>query len=130
MSHWATIKTEVRDLAAVHAAAVEMALTLQVAQPGQKVKARGYYATKDCDAVLKLKGPYDVALDRQPDGTYTLTTDWYGGAEKEVGKGFQKLIQLYGVNKATLEARRRGLLVQRQAGQNGAINLVLSGGAL
>ena len=36
-----------------------------------------------------LKGPYDIALNKQPDGSYGLTTDWWDGhVEKEVGKDY------------------------------------------
>lgn len=105
-------------------------LELTVAAVGEKVLARGYYGPRKCDAVLKLKGDYDVALDRQTDGTFALSVDWYGGAAREVGENFKKLLQLYGVHKATLEARRRGLTVTRQAGKGGAINLILQGGGL
>jgi hypothetical protein len=47
--------------------------------------------------------------------------------EKEVGKGYGKLLQLYVVHKATLEARKKGLSVLRRQQQNGAIKLVLMG---
>jgi hypothetical protein len=47
--------------------------------------------------------------------------------EKEVGQGYGKLLQLYGVHKATIEARKKGLSVLRRQQQNGAIKLVLMG---
>ena len=77
--------------------------------------------------VVRLKGPYDVALNRQPDGTYGLTTDWWDGhVEKEVGKSFGRLLQLYGVHKATAEARKKGYSVLRNPQSNGSIKLVLA----
>ena len=76
---------------------------------------------------MRLKGPYDVALNRQPDGTYGLTTDWWDGhVEKEVGKSFGRLLQLYGVHKATAEARKKGYSVLRNPQSNGSIKLVLA----
>jgi len=51
-------------------------------------------------------------LNKQPDGTFGLTADlWNGHVEKEVGQGYGKLLQLYGVHKATIEARKKGLSV-------------------
>jgi len=42
-------------------------------------------------------------------------------------QGYGKLLQLYGVHKATIEARKRGLSVLRRQQQNGTIKLVLMG---
>ncbi len=92
-------------------------------------QARGYYnQTTAGDYVIKLNGPYDIALNHQPDGTFGLTTDWYAGhVEKEVGSNYAKLVQLYGVHKAMLEARKKGYAVQRKQQPNGAIKLTITG---
>lgn len=126
MSHFATIHTQIKDIAALQAACKELQLPLL-----QNADARGYAAqTRRGDFVVQLNGPYDVAVNRQPDGTYGLTTDWWQGhVEKEVGPNFGKLLQLYGVHKATAEARRKGFSVLRQPQRNGSIKLVLLGGA-
>ena len=72
------------------------------------------------------KGPYDIALNQQPDGTFGLTADlWQGHVEKEVGSKYGKLLQLYGVHKASIEARKKGLSVLRPQQPSGAIKLVL-----
>ena len=47
--------------------------------------------------------------------------------ENEVGKNYGKLLQLYGVHKATIEARKKGLSVIRRQNVNGSIKLVLMG---
>ncbi|MCK5805301.1 MAG: DUF1257 domain-containing protein, partial [Lentisphaeria bacterium] len=71
-------------------------------------------------------GPYDVALQEQLDGSFRLVADlWQGHVEKELGKGFGTLKQLYGVHKATTVARRKGLSVRRQSMPDGAIRLAL-----
>ncbi len=124
MSHFTEIKTEIKDIEALRSACREMGLTLL-----QNAEARGYYENKTKgDYVIRLKGPYDIALNKQPDGTFGLTADmWIGHVEKEVGQGYGKLVQSYGVHKATLEARKTGLSVLRRQQQNGAIKLVLMG---
>lgn len=124
MSHFTTIQTQVRDVNALREACRELGLELQ-----ENAEARGYGSnTRKGDLVIKLKGPYDIAGTRQPDGTYQLATDWWGGhVEKEVGIGFGKLLQLYGVYKAQAEARRKGYTTRRQALKNGRIKLVIGG---
>ncbi len=126
MSHFTTVHTQIKDITALQAACKELRLPLL-----SNAEARGYAAqTRHGDYVIKLSGPYDIAVNLQPDGTYGLTTDWWQGhVEKEVGANFGKLLQLYGVHKATAEARRKGFSVLRQPQQNGSIKLVL-GGAL
>lgn len=132
MSHWTTVKTQIKDTAALAAAARELGLSLEIAAHGQKVTARGYARqTTEADAVVRLKGPYDIACQRQPDGTYNLTTDWYAGhVAKEVGTEFCRLKQLYTVHAATRAAQAKGLQVRRQTGPGGSINLVCTGAAL
>jgi hypothetical protein len=124
MSHFTTIKTQIKDIQALRAACDELGLAVK-----QNAQARGYYENKTKgDYVIKLKGPYDIALNKQPDGSFGITADlWEGHVENEVGKNYGKLLQLYGVHKATLEARKRGLSVVRRPHQNGAIKLVLMG---
>ena len=122
MSHFTTIKTQIKDVAALRSATKEMGLELVANED-----ARGYYSNKQRgDFVIRLKGPYDIAVNKQKDGTFGLTTDWWNGSvEKEVGKDFGKLLQLYGVHKATIEAKKKGLSVLRKSQPNGSIKLVL-----
>ncbi len=123
MSHFTEIKTQIKDIEALRSACVEMGLTLL-----QNAEARGYYENKTKgDYVIRLKGPYDVAVNRQPDGTFGLTGDfWNGHVENEVGPGYGKLLQLYGVHKAMREARKKGHLVRRSQQKDGAIKLVIA----
>ncbi len=123
MSHFTTINTQIKDIEALRSACQEMGLTLL-----QNAEARGYYENKTKgDYVIKLNGPYDIALNQQPDGTFGLTADlWNGHVEKEVGRGYGKLLQIYGVHKATSEARRKGHLVRRSQLKDGAIKLVIT----
>ena len=124
MSHFTTIQTQIKDLDALRSALGEMHLTLLT-----NTEARGYSTqSMTGDFVIRLNGPYDIAINRQPDGTYGLTTDWWAGhVEKEVGKGYGRLLQLYGVHKATREARRKGLAVRRKAQADGSIKLTVTG---
>jgi hypothetical protein len=124
MSHFTEIKTQIKDIEALRAACQEMGLTLL-----QNAEARGYYENRTKgDYVVRLKGPYDIAVNKQADGTFGLTADlWQGHVEKEVDQGYGKLLQLYGVHKASIEARTKGLSVLRRHQPNGSIKLVLMG---
>ena len=124
MSHFTEIKTQIKDIEALRFACQELGLTLL-----QNADARGYYENQiKGDYVVQLKGPYDIALNKQPDGTFGLTADlWQGHVEREVGQKYGTLLLLYGVHKATMEARKKGLSVLRRHQPNGAIKLVLMG---
>ncbi len=123
MSHFTTIKTQIKGIEALRSACNEMGLALL-----QNAEARGYYENKTKgDYVVQLKGPYDIALNKQPDGSFGLTSDlWQGHVEQEVGQNYGKLLQLYGVHKAIREARKKGHLVRRSQQENGAIKLVIA----
>ncbi|MEA3213248.1 MAG: hypothetical protein QOE70_6305 [Chthoniobacter sp.] len=124
MSHFTTITTQIKDIQALRPAIEELGFTLL-----ENAQARGYSGNSHHgDFVIGLKGPYDIALNKQPDGTYGLTCDWWNGhVEKEVGKGYGKLLQLYAAHKATMEARKRGHLVQRKKQHDGTIKLTITG---
>lgn len=124
MSHFTTIKTQIQDERALQAACGELGLQLI-----DNTNARGYGDTqRHGDLVIRLTGPYDIALNRDPEGAYELTTDWWDGhVEREVGKNFGRLLQLYAVNKASREAVGRGYVVKRQPLENGSIKLTIGG---
>lgn len=125
MSHFTTIKTQIKDVQALRSACQELGLSLL-----QNAEARGYYTnTTQGDYVIKLKGPYDVAVNEQKDGSFGLTADfWEGHVEKEVGKNYGRLMQLYAVHKATQEARKKGHLTRRSQQHDGSIKLVIAAG--
>ena len=124
MSHFTTITTQIRDVEALRLAVKELGLTL-----AENATARGYASNETKgDYVIRLKGPYDVALNKTEGGAYGLTTDWWDGhVEKETGANFGRLLQLYGVHKTMIESRKRGRLVRRQAQQDGSIKLTIGG---
>jgi len=122
VSHFTTIKTEIKDIEALRPAVTELGLTLEA-----DTTARGYGGKNIAgDYVIRLKGPFDIAVNRQSNGSHELTCDWWEGhVAREVGENYGKLLQLYGVHKAMREARRKGHVVQRRAQVNGAIKLII-----
>ncbi|WP_035600612.1 DUF1257 domain-containing protein [Haloferula sp. BvORR071] len=128
MSHFTTIKTEVRDLEALRDACTELDLVLE-----SGIMCRGYAGiNRTAHRVVRLKGPYDIAVDPSEDGgRYSLTTDWWNGhVEREVGAGFGRLLQNYGVQKTIREARTRGLRFNRRLEADGSVLVTLEGGVL
>jgi len=128
MSHFTTIQTQVRDLDALGDACVELGLELL-----PTTNCRGYGGVvRQASHVIKLKGPYDIAVEPTADNDgHGLTTDWWDGhVAKEVGVGYGRLLQSYGVHKTLREARARGLRTTRQVEADGSILLTLEGGAL
>ena len=127
MSHFTTIETQVRDLDALREACTDLGLQLLSGVP-----CRGYAgASRKAEHVIRLKGPYDIAVDPGPDNAFTLTCDWWDGhVEKETGPRHGRLLQAYGVRKTLREAQARGLRATRRLETDGSILLVLEGGAL
>ena len=122
MSHFTEVDVEIRDIEALKDACAELGLT--VAKDGQ---ARGYgESLRRAEFVICLKGPYDIAVDKQKDGRWTLTADlWNGHVEREVGPRFGRLRQLYGVHRTLREAQRLGLKAKRSVLQDGTVRLAL-----
>jgi hypothetical protein len=122
MSHFTDIDIEIRDIEALKGACAELGLPVE-----QGGMARGYAENlRRGEYVIRLKGPYDIAVDRQADGRWTLTADlWQGHVEREVGPQFGRLRQLYGVHRTLREAQRLGLKARRSVLQDGTVRLAL-----
>ena len=127
MSHFVSIQTQIRDVAALRDACDELRLGL-----AENTAARGY-ATAETPGryVIQLRGPYDIALNRESDeGPFALTTDWWQDhVAGEVGENYGRLLQFYGVHKATREAQGRGHRVRRRQLGDGTIKLSIGGAA-
>jgi Protein of unknown function (DUF1257) len=124
MSHWTGVQTEIRDIDALRAACTELGFILVA-----DAEARGFSKARlAAQFVIRLRGPYDIACNRAENGTYALTTDWWKGhVAKEVGEDYGRLLQLYGVHKATTAARAKGYLTTRRNLADGNIQLSVTG---
>jgi hypothetical protein len=85
-----------------------------------------------CIHAIKVPGSqYEIGIVNRPDGKgYTLIYDFYGPGRRimeKLGKGCEKLKQMYGVHKATIAAKQRGYMVQRQTLSCGSIKLQITG---
>ena len=129
MSHFATIQTQIKDIDALGCACDELGLRLV-----PDSTCRGYAGTvRQAAYAIKLRGPYDIAVDPSPDkdGTYGLTTDWWDGhVAKEVGANSGRLLHSSGVHQTLRDAHLRGLRSTRRVEADGSILLTLEGGSL
>jgi hypothetical protein len=119
MSHIVTIKTQIRDMAALAAAC--RLLGLQEPVHG---------------TVRMYSGVATGLIVRLPDWRYPVVVDTtkaevhfdnYGGAWGEQGQ-LDRLMQAYAVEKARLEARKAGHTMTEQALPDGSIKLVIQAG--
>jgi hypothetical protein len=120
MSHVVTVQTKVRDPAAVAAACQHLGL----AAPAQGT-AR-LYSGEATGLLVQLPGwQYPVVLDT---ATGEVRYDNFGGRWGEQAQ-LDRFLQLYAVERAKLEARKKGYQVSEQALQDGSIRLqIVEGG--
>ena len=122
MSHIVTIKTEIRDAAAVRAACQRLGL----AEPVH-------------DTVKLFSGEVTGLAVKLPDWQYPVVCDLSSGEARYDNfngrwgdqKHLDKFMQAYAVEKAKLEARRRGHSTTEQTLADGSIKLLINvaGGA-
>ena len=121
MSHIVEIKTEVRDEAAVKAACVR----LQLPTPEHKT-IRLFNATATGLCIQLPNWSYPVVCNLQ---TGQLQYDNYGGSWGEQ-KHLNSFLQGYAVEKAKLEARKKGHMCSETRLEDGSIKVTIRvGGA-
>jgi hypothetical protein len=119
VSHIVTIKTQIRDPAALAAACHRLGLSPPVAG------AAKLYSGQATGLIVQLPGwRYPLVADVQ---TGELKADNYGGRWGEQLE-LDRLLQAYCVEKARLEARRAGHSVTEQNLPDGSIRLVIQAG--
>jgi hypothetical protein len=121
MSHIVTIKTEVRDAAAVHAACRRLGLSDPV-----QGKARLFSGEASGLLVNLPDWQYPVVCDL---GLGQVRFDNFGGRWGDQNE-LDRFLQAYAVEKARIEARKKGHTVTEQPLADGTIKLTIqvSGG--
>ncbi len=120
MSHLVTIQTRIHDLAAINAACQRLGLP----QPVQGTA--NLYSGEASGLLLQLPGwQYPAVIDPQ---SGNVQYDNYDGAGGELAhlNGF---LQAYAVEKAKLEASKKGYQVSEQALHDGSIRVQIIEGA-
>lgn len=119
MSHIVTIQTQVRDAAAVAAACRRLGL------PPPVEKTVRLFSSSATGLTVQLPGwNYPVVCDL-PSGN--LKFDNFGGSWGNPAE-LDKFLQAYAVEKARLEARKKGYSVTEQALPSGEIKLTIQEG--
>jgi hypothetical protein len=122
MSHIVTIKTEVRDAAAVQAACRRLSLSQAL-----QGKAR-LFSGEVAGLVVNLPGwQYPVVCDLSSGRVYFDNFNGHWGDRNKL----DRFLQAYAVEKAKIEARRKGHTVTEQPLADGSIKLTIqvNGGA-
>lgn len=119
MSHVVTIQTRVRDNAAIQAACVRLGLS-----PPVQGKAT-LFSGEASGLLLQLPGwQYPIVVDTAEGSIKYDNYEGRWGDPAELGR----LLQMYAVEKARLEARKQGHSVTEQILQDGSIRLQIHQG--
>ena len=139
MSHVSTIDVDVKDLNAVRRMCEREGWEFRENQKtygwyGQSV---GDYPIPEgvsvedlgkCDHAIHIPGcDYEVGLIHKQGSHYTVIADLWsgGGLEKHVGEDCGRIKQLYALEKAKIEAKKKGYLCREQAAKDGSIILTV-----
>jgi hypothetical protein len=116
MSHLVSVRTQLRDPAAVAAACERLGLAAPAAGTAT------FYSGEAKGLIVQLPNwLYPLVIDTASgDARY----DTYEGAWGEPAE-FDKFVQMYSVEKAKIEARRRGHTVTEQTLEDGSIKLAI-----
>jgi hypothetical protein len=118
MSHIVTIQTKVHDPAAVASACARQGLDAPIVGA-----ARLYSGASVNGLIVRLPGwTYPAVVDL---ATGEVKYDNYGGEWGEQAH-LDKFLQLYAVERAKLEARKKGCSVNEQLLQDGSIKLQIT----
>jgi hypothetical protein len=120
MSHIVTIKTKVHDPAAVSAACTRLGL------PIPKQGTAKLFSGEVAGLLVQLPGwQYPAVIDTQTGNVNFDNFEGRWGDQQQLNK----LLQMYAVEKAKLEARKKGFQVNEQSLQDGSIKLqIIEGG--
>lgn len=123
MSHFSQLKTKIRDIQALSAAAKQLGLTLQ-----KDGVVRGYNGNRSkADYLIRLTGNYDVGFVKQADDSYALIADWYTGSVKsQIGEEGGLLLQHYALALAAAEAIKQNYQVSYTKLEDGTIRMTLT----
>lgn len=144
MSHTSRIKAvKIQSISALSAAIDELRSQGLRIELARDTKPRAYYSNQEGMGVapfcIKLHdAKYDVGV-YPTEGGYELRTDFFGNTvQQQVGAPASspatqeqaklgKIYQMYALHAATEKARNQGLQVERRAGENGAVQLLIQG---
>ncbi len=120
ISHFTTVKTEVRDAPTLLRAMQALGCTVE-----RDARVRGYMGdTTKAAVVVRLPGGYDVGFVLNADGTYAAVADFT--MSREAAVIVQRIVQRYAAERLRGAAAARGYrVVGEQTDAQGNIRLML-----
>lgn len=117
MSHIVTIQSKFHDPAAVHSACQRLGL------PAPRQGTAKLFSGEATGLIVQLPGwQYPAVIDTAAGAFCYDNFQGHWGDQREL----DRLLQAYSVEKAKLEARKRGCTVSEQALQDGSIKLQIT----
>lgn len=125
MSHISSVQVTVTDKEALLKALKRLGLVAEVHEAAVPVLYRGH-ARGGVRAHIVVRQPFgyhaDLGFELRADKTIATYTDTYYQAGKDL---VNKFTQAYGVEKAKMEARKKGFLAQEKTLDDGTVRLTL-----
>lgn len=133
MSHYSEVKIEFRDRAALAAALTRLGFAEKVEVHQEAQSLYGYQGDRrEQQAHIIIRRQHvglaanDIGFERQSDGTYRAWISDYDKNHNGYNDAWLGLLkQAYGVERAKVEAKKKGYRVTEQQQEDGRIRLVL-----
>jgi len=127
MSHMSTVGVVIKDLESLGTACRRLGIELV---RGQKTATYYGHNKVNCEHAIRVpSSAHEIAIIKNADGTYSLQADFYGLEGEKIrklcGSNLGLLTQSYAVEKAKIEARRKGYSVLEKREEDNSITLTL-----
>lgn len=134
MSHYCEVQIELRDEAALVAALARMGFNREIIEVHQTPQTlygyQGDARKQKAHIIIRRKyvGPAanDLGFEREADGCYRIWVSEYDRRKNGYNDAWLgRLKQAYGIEKARIEAKKRGYRLTEQKLGNGTVRLIL-----
>jgi len=128
MSHFSQVQTIIRDQVLLEESLRQLQFEFQSAE---EVTIRGYQGNTECaQVVIDTGSRYDIGFQRQEDGSFVVSADWWGiefNTQIRKESFMQALNRTYAHLTVKQQVLEQGLIIeQEKVLPNGEIELVVS----
>ena len=128
MSHFSQVQTVIRDQVLLEESLRQLQFEFQSAK---EVTIRGYQGNTECaQVVIDTGSRYDIGFQRQEDGSFVVSADWWGiefNTQIRKESFMQALNRTYAHLTVKQQVLEQGLIIeQEKVLPNGEIELVVS----
>ena len=128
MSHFSQVQTIIRDQVLLEESLRQLQFEFQSAK---EVTIRGYQGNTECaQVVIDTGSRYDIGFQRQEDGSFAVSADWWGiefNTQIRKESFMQALNRTYAHLTVKQQVLEQGLIIeQEKVLPNGEIELVVS----